>query len=286
MAELRTLNPEPSTAIIAPMPQAEAEEAMDRTDRPDRVAYSMRALGRAGLPTEFALDGTTYRLLRTAKHDFFAATAFYRSDAGRTVVLKASRTVDFAGLPLQWLGRWLCRREMWFYNRLSDLPNVPRVLGTVGPTGFVHDYVPGRPLEKDKPVPDGFFAELQHLLAEVHRRGMAYVDTNKPQNILLGDDGRPHLIDFQISYDLQELGDWAPNRWWLRRLQKEDLYHVLKHKRRMRPDEMTDEENERATRKSALIRFHRFVTRPYFLLRRRTFKRLRDTGRLLPEGSK
>jgi hypothetical protein len=268
------------------MPQAEAEEAMDRTDRPDRVAYSMRALGRAGLPKEFALGGTTYHLVRTVKHDFFAATAFYRSDAGRMAVLKVGRTTDFAGVPLEWLGRWLCQRELRFYTKLADLPNVPKVLGTVGTTGFVHDYVPGRPLEKDKPCPDGFFAELQQLLGEVHRRGMAYVDTNKPQNILLGDDGRPHLIDFQISYDLHELGDWAPNRWWLRRLQNEDLYHVLKHKRRIRPDEMSAEENERAARKSALIRFHRFITKPYFLLRRRTFKRLRETGRLLPEGSK
>ena len=261
-------------------------EAMDRADRPDRVAYSMRALGRAGLPREFVVGGTTYRLLRTVKHDFFAATAFYADGAGRRVVLKISRTTDFAGVPLAWLGRWLCRREVRFYNRLADLPNVPKVLGTVGPTGFVHEYVAGRPLEKDRPVPDGFFAELQGLLEELHRRGLAYVDTNKPQNILLGDDGRPHLIDFQISWDLRELGDRAVNRWWLRRLQNEDLYHVLKHKRRMRPDEMTADEMERATRKSALIRFHRFVTRPYFLLRRRTFKRLRDTGRLLPEGSK
>lgn len=267
------------------MPAADAE-AIDRTDRPDRVAYSMRALGRAGLPRALSLNDRTYALFRTVKHDFFAATAFYRDDAGRTVVLKVSRTTDFAGVPLAWLGRWLCRREMHFYNKLSDLPNIPTLLGVVGPTGFVHEFVPGRPLEKNQPVPDGFFAELQQLLAELHRRGVAYVDTDKPQNILLGDDGRPHLIDFQISYDLESLGDWPINRWWLQRLQHEDLYHVVKHKRRMRPDEMTPGEMAVATRRSALIRFHRLVTKPYFLIRRRTFKRLRDTGRLLPEGSK
>ena len=75
-------------------------------------------------------------------------------------------------------------------------------------------------------------------------------------------------------------------RWWLRRLQQEDFYHVLKHKRRIRPGDMTPDETERAARRSALIRLHRFVFKPYFMLRRRTFKRLRDTGRLLPEGSK
>jgi hypothetical protein len=264
--------------------------AIDRPPaHPDRVAYSMRALGKAGLPGEFSLNGTTYRLLRTVKHDFFAATAFYRDDDDRMVVLKAGRTGDFAGVPLLWLGRWLCRRELRFYTRLADVPNVPDVLGAVGPTGFVHDFVPGRPLEKHMPVPDGFFGELFGLLGELHRRGLAYVDTNKPQNILLGDDGRPHLIDFQISYDAADFdrpGLRALNRWLLRRLQREDVYHALKHKRRIRPDQMTRGETEAAARRSALIRLHRFVFKPYFALRRRTFKRLRDTGRLMPEGSK
>ncbi|HEY8668682.1 MAG TPA: hypothetical protein VIL86_18690, partial [Tepidisphaeraceae bacterium] len=201
-------------------------------------------------------------------------------------VLKISRNTDFAGFSLAWLGRWLCRREMRFYESLGDLPNVPGLLGTVGSTGFVHAYVRGRPLSRERPVPDGFFAQLRALMAELHRRDLAYVDTNKPENILLGDDGRPHLIDFQISWDLREFGDFRLNRWWLRRLQQADLYHLLKHQRRLRPDEMTPTEIEESKRRGGLIRLHRFVFKPYFLLRRRTFKRLRATGRLLPEGSK
>ena len=69
-------------------------------------------------------------------------------------------------------------------------------------------------------------------------------------------------------------------------LRREDLYHWLKHKRRMRPDELTAEERRRGGRVSPWIRLHRFVFRPYFALRRATFKRLRETGWLLPEGSK
>jgi hypothetical protein len=246
----------------------------------------MRALGKSALPTELTFGSATWRLARTIKHDFFAATGFYKNDAGRRAVLKMSRSADFAGLPLAWIGRWLCRREVRFYNRLADLPNVPRVLGLVGKNGFVHDYAPGRPLQKDKPVPDGFFGQLTGLLEEMHRRDIAYVDTNKPENILLGDDGRPHLIDFQISWDLHELGDCWLNRWWLRRLQREDFYHILKHKSRLRPDELTPDEQSRVEHRSPLIRLHRFLTKPYFKFRRRTFQRLRASGRLLPEGSK
>ena len=65
--------------------------------------------------------------------------------------------------------------------------------------------------------------QLHDLLREIHRRNVAYVDTNKPENILLGDDGRPYLIDFQISWDLDSLlGNNPLTRWWLRTCQREE----------------------------------------------------------------
>jgi hypothetical protein len=252
----------------------------------DRTLYSLRALGKADLPASFDLDGITYRHEKTIKHDFYAATGFYLSPTGARVVLKVGRTQDYAGIPLLWLGRFLCRREVRFYLACADLPNIPKMLGRVGPTGFVHAYVPGRPLSKQHPVPDSLFDELFGLLQTLHDRNIAYVDTNKPQNILQGEDGRPHLIDFQISFDLHDFGNNPLTRALLRRLQKEDFYHILKHKRKLRPDLMTEEEKARAKNVSAFIKAHRFITRPYFLIRRRIFKRLRETGQLAPEGSK
>lgn len=258
----------------------------DDSSSGDRTIYALRALGRADLPAQFELDGLTFRHERTIKHDFFAATGFYLSPDGTRVVLKVGRTAEYAGLPLLWLGKWLCDREVRFYQACGDLPNVPKLLGRVGPTGFVHAYVEGRPLSKERAIPDAFFDELFALLETLHRRDIAYVDTNKPQNILQGDDGRPHLIDFQISFGLRDFGDNFVTRRILRRLQKEDVYHILKHKRKLRPDLMSDEERAAAKRVSWFIRTHRFITKPYFLIRRRTFKRLRESGQLAPEGSK
>lgn len=246
----------------------------------------MRALGRRGLPEGIRVGGMDYWLARSVKHDFFAATGFYDDAGGRRVVLKVGRTQEFAGLPLIGLGKWLCRRELRFYRKLHDLEQVPKLLATFGPTGIVVEHVDGTPLSSGTRVPDGFFRELQDLLAEVHRRGLAYVDANKMQNILIGKDGRPHLIDFQISWDPEEWGNGWISHWFLAHFQVEDNYHVLKHKSRLRPDEMSAQEREEAHRKSWALRAHRFLMRPYFKLRRRTFQRLRDSGRLLPEGSK
>jgi hypothetical protein len=246
----------------------------------------MRALGKHDLPSAFQLNGETWQHENTVKHDFWAVTGFYLNLSGERAVLKVSRTESFAGFPLAWIGKMLCKREIRFYQALADLHNVPPLLGTVGPTGFVHAFVPGLPLSRERPVPDRFFDALQSLFEELHRRNIAYVDTNKPENILLGEDGLPHLIDFQISYDMHEFGRTWVNRKLLSLLQKEDYYHLLKHKKRLRRDEMTEAELAIVDNRSWLIRLHRFLTRPYFLVRRRAFGWLRKTGRILPEGSK
>ena len=255
-----------------------------RRTQPTAV-YSLRALGRQELPASLQVQGRTYRHVRTIKHDFWAATGFYDDSTGHRVVLKVSRMVDFAAIPFRAVGRYLCRREMHFYRRLGDLPNVPDLLGTWGDTGFIHDFVHGQPLGKDVPIPPGFFDRLWDLMQELHRRGIVYVDTNKPSNILVGNDGEPHLIDFQISGDLVARRDLVYPRWWLRHVRASDNYHILKHKRRFRPSELTEEEKELLARGTWLIRIHRFLTRPYFRFRRTTFKRMREAGRLLPAGS-
>jgi predicted Ser/Thr protein kinase len=259
---------------------------MSGDEKKPRPIYALRALGKSDLPATVDLNGVTWRHEKTIKHDFFAVTGFYRADDGQRAVLKVGRTEKYAAIPMQWLGKWLCRRESRFYRALQDLPNVPTWLGYVGETGFMHAYVDGRPLEKGKPVPDGFFARLEELMHELHRRDIAYADTNKPENILLGDDNLPYLIDFQLGWDLHELGKNYVTKRVLWRLAKEDLYHIRKHKRRIRPDELTEEEKQIGKERSWFIRLHRFVTKPYFVIRRKIFSRLRAQGRILNEGSK
>lgn len=260
---------------------------MTRASEPGRLAYWMRALGREDLPQVVEVSGQSLRRVATAKHDFWAATGFYEDALGGRAVLKAYRTAPFAGASLRWLGRWQCRREIGFYRRLAGLPCVPALLGLVGDTAYLRAFVPGHPLSRERPVPDGFWPRLDGAMREVHGHGVAYVDSNKPENVLVGDDGRPYLIDFQIAWGPRRgLGaNHALARWWLRQLQREDLYHVLKHKRRFSRDSMTPEELARVRRRSLLIRAHRVLNRPYLAMRRRLFRWLRRTGRVLPSGS-
>ncbi|MGN6724556.1 MAG: hypothetical protein ACTHLZ_01435 [Tepidisphaeraceae bacterium] len=252
-----------------------------------RVFYSMHALGEAALPEWIDCAGRRFRCVQFIKHDFFAATGFYADlRTGEWAVAKIARTQPFLGLPMAWLGRRIARRELHFYDRLRDLPNVPRVIGEIGSTGLLHTFVQGRPLSESPPVPADFFDGLLSLINQLADRGIALVDTNKPENILVGTDGLPHVIDFQISYDAGQLGNIWPARKLLRMFQRTDVYHILKHKKRMEPDRLTVAERAIVEHRSWPIRLHRRLTRPYFILRRRLFARLRAKGRLMPEGSK
>jgi hypothetical protein len=233
------------------------------------------ALPGARLPTRINCNERRFEHLQTFKHDFFAATGLYRGPDG-LAILKMGRQNEFVTIPAGWIGALLTRHEVRIYQLLQDLPGVPRLIGTVGRNGFLHEYVPGHPLGRDEQVPDTFFDELLTMIDALHARHIAYVDLNKRQNILKGDDGRPYLIDFQISLYLPPVGRrrlW-PVRWLLRRFQQADRYHCLKHKRRLRPDLLSAAEQSEVERINIWIRLHRRLVRPLTNLRRRALKRL------------
>ncbi len=235
------------------------------------------ALGSEAPPDEIDLAGVRYDHERSFKHDFFAFTGCYRErDGERRVVLKIGRRASFFGLPLSWIGRLHARHEAAIFAAVDDLPLVPAFTGRLGSTGLTHAFVPGRPLARGEAVPDGFFEELERGLASIHERGVAIVDLEKPDNVLLGEDGRPWLFDFQISYrwPFSRGGQLAPVRWILRRLQDSDRYHLRKLRRRFRPYTMTPEELEASKRRPWPIRLHRRIAQPLQAMRRGLLRRV------------
>lgn len=228
----------------------------------------------SGLPKEVCVGSVRYRHVRTFKHDFFAATGYYEpvreGDAAEAhpLVLKINRKQSFMGIPLRWLGRGLQKHELEILRYLQDLDQVPRLVERWGSNGFLYEYIEGQSLDEKPEIPDTFFDELGALLDRIHDKNICYIDFNKRGNILAGRDGRPYLIDFQISIHLKRRGRLC------RMLQREDRYHLLKHKRRLRPDLLSEEERENSRRKSIWIRLHRGIAGPFRYVRRRILRRL------------
>jgi serine/threonine protein kinase len=116
--------------------------------------------------------------------------------AGRPLVVK-----DWAprgGFVRRWLAPWLCARELRAWRALAGHPAVPRLVGPIDPLAFAVEYRPGETLFKGplEPLPEGFLAELEAALAELHRRGVVHLDLRNRTNVLRDANGAPVLIDF------------------------------------------------------------------------------------------
>src|SRR5581483_7493454 len=191
---------------------------------------------------------------------------------------------SFALLPLGWLGRWLCRREVRFFKTLDAIAGIPRFLERFGRSGYVREYMPGQNLRdflREGHVPhQSFFPRLQAILHEVHRRGVSHNDLSKPENVLVQPDGSPGLIDFQIALRLGSGPCRALKYPILRYMQKVDRYHVTKRHRRCRPSDFTAEELADTRRKGVLLTLHAVIRRPYRAVRHFILNRflLKDTA--------
>jgi hypothetical protein len=239
------------------------------------------------LPAQILARGHTYAKRRVFKNDFFAVTAMYEGDAGR-VILKVHRQAPFVLIPLGWVGRILRARERAAFEHLDDVGGVPRLIALWGSTGLVREYVEGHPLARGERVPDDFHDRLRSLIGTIHRRGMAYVDLEKCENVLVGEDGRPWLFDFQICWYLP--ARWGGELWPFRAirswLQAGDRYHLVKLQRRTRPDQLSADQLAASYRRPWYVRVHRLATWPFTWCRRRVLdavdprRRVGERGRL------
>jgi hypothetical protein len=238
----------------------------------------LKALGRESLPEIVAIDGVNHRLIETFKHDSWAATGLYEGPTGTLSVVKLHRQASVLGLPMGWLGRRLARHEIRLLEGLSDLEQVPALAGQVMVRGRIlrhgvaRKYIDGHPLGRREAVNEQFFPRLSALLRAMHERKIVYVDLHKRENILVNAKGEPCLIDFQISVAWPGRLPAGPLFSILRR---SDIYHLMKHWSRSRPDQCGFDEIALRQRRPWSIRAHRLVARPFRELRRRLLVLLR-----------
>lgn len=237
---------------------------------------TFRALGNGEPPETVMAQDRQYHIVETYKHDSWAATAHYQADDGSGIVCKFNRQAPIGFIPMSWLGRWLAEREMWFYRKLSDIDYVTTAVevrtidGSHLPNVSAHPYIKGEPFMANTDVGDEYFEQLLTLVRALHAKNIAYVDMNKRENMIIDLQGRPNLMDFQISF--------APERFptglkWLAglllpTLVKSDIYHVHKHYTRARPDLLTPEQLKQMSELPTIIKWHRKIGIPI-----RTFRR-------------
>jgi predicted Ser/Thr protein kinase len=172
---------------------------------------------------------TPFQSTLQLKHDLLGTVErgqFTRPD-GQTfdAVRRDVRACPWWTRPLASL---LLRREARVLSTLDGFPGVPRILHR-GPSYLVRSWIPGRPLQEaaaagPPPGPE-YFRAARLLLSRLHRQGVTHNDTAKEPNWVVRPDGSPALIDFQLGYVSRR------RTALFRTLGREDLRHLLKHKR-------------------------------------------------------
>lgn len=183
------------------------------------------------------------------KADSFGRIALMRDGRG----LFVRRDLRHVPLWLRLPAWWLARREARALRKVHGLPDMPQLLGWDGRC-LDRSYMDGAAMYQRPPHGDlAYFRDARRLLQLLHRHGVAHNDLAKEANWLVLADGRPGLIDFQLA----TLG--RPRSRWMRLLAREDLRHLLKHKRTYCGHALTPVER-RVLKRRSWVREAWFVT--------------------------
>ena len=107
---------------------------------------------------------------------------------------------------------------------LDGISGVPELI-SVNHEVLERSYIAGQPMQVGKPTDPDYFKTAARLLRRHHRLNVVHNDLAKEPNFILTDIGRPAIIDYQLAWH-------APGRGRLFRvLAREDIRHLLKHKR-------------------------------------------------------
>ena len=235
--------------------------------------------GSSSAEKRIEIDGEWYDHLGTLKDDAFAQTELVEQD-GRRYLYKVSRLRLIRGLKLRWLMKRLNDREIRTHHLLAGVHGVPRLVKRVSETSFLREYVDGRTLDRKPPyMRADFFDEFLEIVRSIHGRGVAFVDLAKKENVVVTREGRPFLIDFQVSIARSTRRGPIAAIWnaAVRIMQEADVYHVYKHKKRIRPDLLRPEER-RYARRPWFQRIHKYCFRlPYHAVKRRIIPKHGDS---------
>jgi RIO-like serine/threonine protein kinase len=191
---------------------------------------------------------------RTLKHDLFGLVRTADSNGTRVVV----RDTGPAAFGLGWLARALLRREVRALRALAGLDTVPGLIAAGRDVG-IREYVAGDALQVARCRDPGFYRQAARALRSMHRRNVVHNDLAKEPNLLVTPGGSPVFIDFQLAVV-------AKRRHKLFRiLAREDIRHLLKHKRTYCPDALTQRERRLLASPSLPSLWFRRTVKPVYL---------------------
>lgn len=159
---------------------------------------------------------------------------------------------------LAWLARALLRREARALDALTEVNGVPQLVDS-DKHGLLRTFISGVPLFVEGPSNAAYFADAARLLRKIHGAGVAHNDLAKEPNFLVRENGSAAIIDFQLA------AYQNPRGRWFRAAAREDIRHLLKHKRTYFSNLLTARERSILDSPSGLSRFYMTFVKPIYL---------------------
>jgi RIO-like serine/threonine protein kinase len=185
-----------------------------------------------------------------------------RRDGTRDFVRRDARS---ARLGLRAFARWAAAREARALAALAGLDGLPQCLAFDGGVLDRSDLA-GEPMQRAQPRDPAYYRTAHRRLRQMRARGVVHNDLAKEPNWLVLADGSPGIVDFQLAMVSKRRGRL------FRLLAREDLRHLLKHKRTYCPQALTPSERRVLARRSWIARGWRASgKRLYKLVARRLF---------------
>jgi len=176
-------------------------------------------------------NATALSVVRTLKTDLFGRVDLCRSDeSAEDLVVR--RDTTRARWWTRWIARRLAAREARALRALEGLAGVPRLMAWRDGV-LVRSWMEGEPMQVARPSHPPYYRKARRLIRAMHRRGVRHNDLAKEPNWLVTPDGDPAVVDYQLA----TVRRW-PGRFF-RLMAREDLRHLLKHKRTYLPGRLT-----------------------------------------------
>jgi len=199
-----------------------------------------------------------YELRQPLKRDLFSRVergVLLADDGSATsVILRDWRDAPLWTRPLSIL---LAQREACSIGALPPIDGVPALVAR-GRGWLMRSHVDGLPLHEAPPRDARWYAQARRLLQTVHKAGVTHNDLAKEPNWIVRDDGGPGIVDFQLARVARA------RRGSSRLLAREDLRHLLKHKRKYARALLTPTELRLLATPSAPARWMRRWIKPVY----------------------
>jgi len=142
-------------------------------------------------------------------------------------------------------GRFFAKREYLAFAKLQGISGIPKSPFMLDEYAVCYEFISGKTL-KDTPselISDDYFFQLEELVAMMHAGNLVHLDIRNRRNILVTDDGKPALLDFQSCLNLERVPKFLHNL-----LIDIDFSGVYKNWHKVKPQLLDDKRKARLDR--------------------------------------